>query len=246
MANNPQQKRKYSRPVIKKTLQMRSEASILALDQYIKVTMSSLYALDVILFYIGNEEVAETANKTVRDIFSDKIEMFNKDITKYNSIIEENDFEKAGYTMKQDMDFSIYSPLASVYLNMMGKFELVTNLIDTVWINGELPSKIRKTRVVKLGIHMRNVSQQIQNIAKQAMQIARQQGKVSDVVETMKELEIDSKAIEDVTIELPKPKAITSKKPKAITPKKPKAITPKKAKETTTTKPVVELETTEV
>ncbi|WP_413694405.1 hypothetical protein [Psychromonas sp. KJ10-2] len=169
-------KRKYSRPVLSKTLSMHSEASILALDQYITRTMSSLYALDVILFYIGDDSVAEVANEKVQGIFQEKIKLFNENIAKYNKTMEENEFERVSYTMSKEKEFKIYSPLASTYLNMMGKFELVTNLIDSIWLGGEMTSRVRKDRVVKLSIHMRNISQQISNIAKNAMTLAKSTG----------------------------------------------------------------------
>ncbi|WP_028865109.1 hypothetical protein [Psychromonas aquimarina] len=227
-------KRKYSRPVITKTLEMHSEASILALDQYINRTMSSLYALDVILFYIGDDVVAETANEKVQDIFAEKIKLFNKDITKYSAIVEENDFERADYTMHKQKEFKIYSPLASMYLNMMGKFELVTNLIDTIWLNGEMVSRIRKDRVVKLGIHMRNVSQQINNIAKHAMQVAKNTGKSADAVETMKELEIDAEVVtNDAETATAKVKNPTKKAVKAVEVKPELSLTEMAALEST-------------
>lgn len=192
----PKQNRKYSRPVITKSLVFNSEASIMALDSYINKTLSNLYALDVILFYIGDENVAEKANEKVKSIFDEKIGLFNKDITKYQLIIDDLDLDLAGYTETKQKEFKIYSPLASAYLRMMGKFELVTNLIDTIWINGELSSRVRKDRVVKLSAHMRNVSAQIGNIAKRAMLLAKEQGKESEASLKIKELNIESDAVE--------------------------------------------------
>ena len=200
MAKQNQVKRKYSRPVITKSLVMNSEASIVALDSYINNTLSNLFALDVILFFIGDDSVAEAANDKVKVIFDEKIALFNKDIQKYQQIVDDLELDMAGYTETKQKEFKVYSPLASVYLRMMGKFELVTNLLDTIWINGELTSRVRKDRVVKLSAHMRNVSAQVSNIGKHAMAVANSQGKAKEARSEMKELNIDSEvAIEQET-----------------------------------------------
>lgn len=96
----------------------------------------------------------------------------------------------------------IYSPLCATYLKLIKKFELNTNLIDQLWLNAEITSAVRNTKVRKLGRHLRNVSREINNASRQAMSIARNEGKEAEVKESIKELGVDSQtseAILDVT-----------------------------------------------
>ncbi len=44
--------------------------------------MYAIYALDVILFYIGDDEVADAANQQVKDLFDTKSELFQNEIQK--------------------------------------------------------------------------------------------------------------------------------------------------------------------
>ena len=204
-------KRKYSRPVITKTLVMNSEASLKALDSYINKTLSNLYALDVILYIIGNDDAAEAANEEVKSIFDKKIEQFNKEFNKYKPMIEELDLNAADYPEGMQKEFKIYCPLGAVYLRMISKFELVTNQVDTIWINGEMPSRERKKKVKAMSDHMRNVSAQVSNISKRAMIAAKAEGKGAEAAQKMKELEINS----DVETEEVKAKATKAKATKA-------------------------------
>ncbi|WP_154217359.1 hypothetical protein, partial [Vibrio parahaemolyticus] len=88
MATN--EKRAYSRPAIKKMLSVKSESAINAVETYMNKTLSAIYALDVILFYISDEATSEAANQKVADLFDEKMKFFNKKINHYNNIVEDS------------------------------------------------------------------------------------------------------------------------------------------------------------
>jgi hypothetical protein len=193
------QKRRYSRPVLKKMITVNSEASIDAMENYVNRTMSALYALDVILFYIGSKEVADKANEKVHDLFAEKIQAFNASHAKYQRMSEDLDIEDMEYTQQRSQEYKIYSPLCSLYLKMMNKFEANINLMDALWLAGEMKSGEHKDKVVKASRHLRNISRQIVNISRQAMEVARNEGKAEDIQEAMNEIEVD-KAIADEVV----------------------------------------------
>lgn len=195
MAN---QKRRYSRPVMKKMITVNSEASIDAMENYVNQTMSALYALDVILFYIGSKEVADKANERVHELFAEKIKGFSDSNSKYQRLAEELDVEDMEYTEQRSQEYKIYSPLCFQYIKLMNKFESNINLIDALWMSGEIPSGQRKDKTTKASRHLRNISRQIVNISRQAMTIARSEGKEADIEEAMKEIEVDKAIAEEV------------------------------------------------
>ena len=186
MAKQP---RKYSRPHSKKMVVVQTEASIKAMEQFVNRTMSSLYALDVILYYIADESVADKANQQVRDLFDSKIEQFDKDISKLRRQVEENAVDMPNYDEAHSSEYKIYSPLCSVFLKLINKFETNTQLIDALWLDGEIPSSARKTKTTKLARHLANISRQVVNASNNAMVIAKDQGKVGEIDSTLKEME---------------------------------------------------------
>lgn len=207
MANN---KRKYSRPNIDRQLVVNSQSSIDACENYVNRTMSSLYALDVILFYIADGQVAETANDEVKRIFDSKHDVFDKDILKLTEKVEACEADEAKYTEEFSRNYKIYSPLCASYLKLIMKFERCINLIDSLWFAGELTSKNRTTQVMKLGRHLRNLSSQINNISRRAMEIARNEGKESEVTEAVKKIGAEE-ALTEAIIESKKTSAKAEK-----------------------------------
>ncbi|GAM71757.1 hypothetical protein JCM19236_6340 [Vibrio sp. JCM 19236] len=182
-------KRKYSRPALKKVVVVNSEASIDAMGAYVNQTMSAIYSLDVILFYIGSEQVAEEANSKINELFEQKLAVFDKEISKLQGLVDEHDIEEIEYTEQRTKEYKVYSPLCATYIRLFKKFELNTNLIDRLWLNGELSSSQRNGKVLKLGRHMRNVSRQVINMSKVAMKLAQNEGKEAEVNESLKEID---------------------------------------------------------
>lgn len=181
-------KRNYSRPSLDKLIVVNNEAAIEALDTYVNKAMYAIYALDVILFYIGDDEVADAANQQVKDLFDTKSELFQNEIQKNQAKIEDLSLESVTYSEQRSKTYKVYSPLCSKYLKLIQKFDLSCSLLDTLWMHDELDSKVRIKKLIKSGRHMRNVSNQIINISKRAMAVAKSQGKEAEVTATMSEI----------------------------------------------------------
>lgn len=192
-----EKKRPYSRPAIKKMLTVSSEAAINAAETFMKQTMSSIYALDVILYYISDEATTEQANQKISDLFDTKIKDFNKQISKYQAQIDEG-LDDIQYTQNHSSEYMIYSPLCGQYMQLVKKFDILTQLIDQLWLNGVMTSKKRNSEVVKLKRHLLNVSRQVINASRQAMQLAKASGKEKDVEESVKSIGVDEATTKDI------------------------------------------------
>lgn len=191
-------KRNYSRPAIKKMLVVNSEAAINAAETFMKQTMSAIYALDVILYYISDEATTEQANQKIADIFDGKIKVFNEQISKYQQQADEGGLEEIEYTENHSSEYMIYSPLCGQYLQLIKKFDNLTQLIDQLWLNGVISSKKRNGEVVKLKRHLLNVSRQVINASRQAMILARANGQEKEVEETVKQIGVDRATTKDI------------------------------------------------
>lgn len=195
MAEKPTtKKREYSRPSLKKVLVVNSEASINAVETFVKRTMASIYRLDVILFFIADEDVAKQANGKVAEIFAEKIRMFDTEIAKLEAKVSDLGVseEDMDYSDQRAEEFKIYSPLCATYIKLIMKFERYTNLTDLLWLENELPSSERNKKVRKLRSHLGNVSRQVVNASRSAMAIAQSEGKEEDVIEAVTELGIEA------------------------------------------------------
>ncbi|NOI31846.1 hypothetical protein [Vibrio coralliilyticus] len=194
-----QNKRAYSRPAIEKQLTVTSEAAINAAETYMKNTMSAIYALDVILYYIADPATTEAANQKVAEMLEEKIARFNKDISKYQNTVEELDLAEAKYTEEHSETYLIYSPLCGQYIQLIKKFDNLTGLIDQLWLNNEMPSKKRNSEVWKLKNHLLNVSRQLINASRTAMKLAKSQGQSENVESSIATLGVDDETLKDVT-----------------------------------------------
>lgn len=202
MANSTQNqktKRSYSRPAIRKQLTVYSDTALNAVETYMKPTMSAIYALDVILYFISDEATSDAANEMVSGIFDAKLKGFNDDISKYQQISEENELSEIEYSKEHCHEYLIYSPLCGQYIQLIKKFDLLTSLIDQLWLNGFISSKKRNKDIVKLKRHLMNVSRQVINASRTAMKLAKAQGKESDVENSIAELGIDKETMKDLT-----------------------------------------------
>ncbi len=190
--------RSYSRPAIKKQLVVNSEIAIKAIETYMNQTLSSIYALDVILFYISDDATSEAANQKIAALFDEKIKTFNGKISKLQAQVEELGLGDIVYTQEFSEEYLVFSPLCGQYIQLIKKFDNITNLIDQLWLNGEISSKKRKNEVVALKRHLLNVSRRVINASRTAMALAKSQGKESEVENAVAGLGVDSETAKSV------------------------------------------------
>ncbi|TOP86716.1 hypothetical protein [Vibrio parahaemolyticus] len=196
MATN--EKRAYSRPAIKKMLSVKSESAINAVETYMNKTLSAIYALDVILFYISDEATSEAANQKVADLFDEKMKFFNKKINHYNNIVEDSGMVDIVWTQEFSEEYLIFSPLCGQYIQLIKKFDILTSLIEQAWLNGHIPSSERKDRQKALQSHMRNVSRYVINASQTAMRLAKSAGKEKEVIESVEKIGVTHEIAKEV------------------------------------------------
>lgn len=187
MAKNPAPiKRAYSRPSLTKLVVLNSEMSIQAFEKYVKRTMAALYRLDVILFFIGSEELAEKANKEVN---LELKELLAKQVNEHRKLqeiaarveAEDDELIEPDWPDQRSQEFKIYSPLCALYLKVLAKFEANQVLMKKLWLNGEYDSNLKHKKLKSMSIHLRNVSHHIINHSRLTMEVARNEGKTKDV-----------------------------------------------------------------
>lgn len=190
--------RSYSRPAIKKVLSVKSESAISAVDTYLNSTLSAIYALDVILFFISDEATSEAANNKVSATFDDKLKFFNKKIHTAQKQVEELDLDEIVYTQEFTKEYLVFSPLCGQYIQLIKKFDILTNLIDQLWLNGQISSGERKEQNNKLQRHMLNVSRHVINASRTAMRLAQAAGKEKEVEESVAKIGVSEKLAKEV------------------------------------------------
>jgi cell division FtsZ-interacting protein ZapD len=198
------ERRKYSRPMIKKMITVNTEEAIRAMEQYVNRTMSQLYLLDVVLFHIADKEFAEEQNSKVEEILAGKLKELDKNIAKLQAFVDDNDIEElSGFSEQQSHEYKIYSPLCSRYLKLFTKFDVYMTLIDRIWMDGEMPSGERGTKQIKMSRHFKNVSNEIKNLGLNALSKARESGQEKEVFDSVKDI-AENAENDDIKMELAK------------------------------------------
>ncbi|NGZ66623.1 hypothetical protein G6Z92_06435 [Vibrio aestuarianus subsp. cardii] len=207
MAKKPvQKKREYSRPSLTKMLRLNTQMAQDAYQDYVKRTMAALYRLDVILFFIGSEEMAEAANISMEEelrLLLKKQSKVSIELRELMKKIEEegNELDEPEYPPVTIEEFKIYSPLCATYLKVINMFENNIKTIEMLWLNGEMTSRLKHKKIRSLSIQLRNISHKIINKSRGTMELARSEGKDVDVTESIKSLGIEQDDGQDVVSE---------------------------------------------
>ncbi|ELA9367474.1 hypothetical protein QUN99_003364 [Vibrio parahaemolyticus] len=197
MAKKPvQKKREYSRPSLTKMLILNTQMAQDAYQDYVKRTMAALYRLDVILFFIGSEDMAEAANVSMEEELKLLLKKQSKVSTELLSLMQKVEDEgskllEPTYPPVTIEEFKIYSPLCATYLKVINMFENNIKTIEMLWLNGEMPSRLKHKKIRSLSIQLRNISHKMINKSRGTMELARNEGKAVDVDESIKSLGIE-------------------------------------------------------
>lgn len=195
MAKQP--KRTYSRPVLNKLMNVSSEVSLGLMDHYANKTMSSIYFLDLVLFYMVSEEVAMQENEKIADELDVRINSMKKDIEKYEHMAEQagidiNDDSSFEWSINKSIEYKVYSPLCAKYLNLITRVDRLVTILAQLWINGEIKPNQYKRKTVAIRTSVVQFSRSILNSAKRAHLFAKESNKREEIESSMKELEIES------------------------------------------------------
>lgn len=190
-------KRTYSRPVLNKLMNISSEVSLGLMEHYANKTMSSIYFLDLVLFYIASEEVAMQENEKIADLLDVRINSMKKDIEKYELMAEQaginvNDGSSFEWSINKSIEYKVYSPLCAKYLMLITMVDRLVTILAQLWIHGELKPNQYKRKTVAIRTSVVQFSRSILNSAKRAHQVAKESNKKEEIELSMKELEIES------------------------------------------------------
>jgi|GEM_PF-4790557 len=198
--NSPRMK--YSRPCLSKMITIQSENTIQIMDNLVNQTMSSLYTIEVILNFMGNETVTDEANETVSKFLKGKVKQFDDEIKSLKKKCDDLDVDvddfNFSYSLPRSYDYKIYSPLCSTFLKLVLKYDQIVMLVDTLWVNDEMSRKARKDYFYKHQQHMRNISRRMINVSRQAYFAAKSTGNEKEVQEALQEVSLDKELTNSV------------------------------------------------
>lgn len=191
---------KYSRPWVEIMLATETEQMnrLGKRDRAISRTLNNLYLLDVIMYFISDDDLADKANDKANAVLDELNAYIGKLDKKLKAQVEEYELEGdhleiVSHTVREVNTYKAYCPLAKRFLRTMSRSENMFRLINTAWLEAEVISR-KECRNYTRGLDtlIRLTINQIKNTAFHAQVMAKSNETANKRVnEAMKYLNID-------------------------------------------------------
>jgi hypothetical protein len=131
-----------SRPVFERTIKINSEQAIRVIRKSYDRLIKSLYAIDVILRIIGEEQAIDELEGMVSNMIGECAQQLQEEKTRLDKIYTENGLtETPTYTHPQDFKAQITSPQVAQFLELIKLLDQLMIVMDTLWLCQILSNK---------------------------------------------------------------------------------------------------------
>lgn len=200
---------KYSRPWVEIMLATETEQMnrLGKRDHAISRTLNNLYLLDVIMYFISDDDIADKANDKANAALNELNQYINKLDKKLKAQVEEyqsedDHLEIVNHTVREVNTYKAYCPLAKRFLRTMSRSENMFRLINTAWLEAEVISR-KECRNFTRGLDslVRVTINQIKNTAYHAQVMAKSNETANKkVTQAMKYLNIEAVEEADLVV----------------------------------------------
>lgn len=142
MSEAPQ--RPYSRPVIERTVSLRTETAQRVMEREYARVENALYSLEVILRIIGKPEAVDTIETAVNQLMMKCIGQMDAEQERFNKLMDDHGIsELPNYTQAREIQVSVSSPQVGQYLLLVQKLDELIARMDALWLMGVLSNQQR-------------------------------------------------------------------------------------------------------
>ena len=186
MAENPAQARTarpaISRPVFERTFKIKSEQAIRVIRKSYDRLIRSLYAIDVILRIVGQEQAVDDVEEIVSTMISDCAEQLQKEKARLEKISIENGIaETPRYTNPTDFHAIIASPQIAQFVELIRLLDQLMIVMDTLWLCQIMSNKQCSESHYHWQQRLQRLANRIVEIEKRAHRAAYAQGHGEEV-----------------------------------------------------------------
>ena len=142
-----QQTSDYSRAFITKRVTVRSNRSQILFEHGYDRVDYSLQILTGVISEISSDKFADQVQNRVESMFDELEESLDKTIESTKAMLEKRGLSnrdgQSAYDHPRTYETPVRSPFSIRYLNLIGKHDLLTSLVDCLWLNGYMPSRVQ-------------------------------------------------------------------------------------------------------
>jgi hypothetical protein len=171
-----------SRPVFERTIKVNSEQAIRVIRKSYDRLIKSLYAIDVILRIIGEEQAIDELEALVSNMISECAQQLQAEKSRLDSLCAENGItEKPIYTHPADFKAQIASPQIAQFLELIKLLDQLMMVMDTLWLCQILSSKQCAEARYQWQQRLQKLANRIVTIERLAHRAAYDQGRGEEV-----------------------------------------------------------------
>lgn len=175
-------KRIISRPVFERTFNINSEQAIRVIRDSYNRLMHSLYAIDVILRIIGQEQAVDELEELVSAMIAECAEDLQQEKARLDTLKSENGItETPTYTHPREFIAKIVSPQVAQFVELIRLLDQLIIVMDTLWLCQIIESKHYTAARYQWQQRLQRLASRIVTIERQAHQAAYEHGKGEEV-----------------------------------------------------------------
>lgn len=181
-APRPESKRRFSRPVFDETITVHSDHAQRLIDRGLFRVSSALYAIDVILRIIGDDDEMDQVEEIVNTAIGDCAEAMSRELEQMTLLRTQRGVTRVPrYEAPRTLTVHVHSPQMAQYTALIQSLDRLTIAIDTLWLNGALTSKQRVNGCYAWRVRLLRIGRDIVDLERRARVSADRQGKADEV-----------------------------------------------------------------
>ncbi len=171
-----------SRPVFERTIKIHSEQAIRVIRRSYGRLIRSLYAIDVILRIVGQEQAIDDVEAMVSQMLSDCAGQLQQEKARLDKLCADNGIaESPKYTHPTDFKAKITSPQIAQFVELIRLLDQLMIAMDTLWLCQILTNKQCSTARYQWQQRLHRLARRIVSIEQRAHQSAYAQGRGEEV-----------------------------------------------------------------
>ncbi len=171
-----------SRPVFERTIKIQSEQAIRVIRRSYGRLIRSLYAIDVTLRIVGQEQAIDDVEDLVSKMIGDCAQQLQLEKARLDKLCADNGIaETPRYTNPTDFKARITSPQIAQFVELIRLLDLLMIAMDTLWLCQILTSKQCSVARYQWQQRLHRLARRIVSIEQRAHQAAYAQGRGEEV-----------------------------------------------------------------
>ncbi|HUL12012.1 MAG TPA: hypothetical protein VLU73_07580 [Methylococcaceae bacterium] len=180
--------RQYSRPVFDQAVTIRSEQAQRVMAREFSRVVSALYAIDVILRIIGDDQEIDEVETVVNTLIGDCGKDVQSEKARLDKLREDNGITQLPrYTNPATTTVRIVSPQVAQFVALVQRMDDLMVTLDALWLCGILTNKQRSNGAYQWQQRLLRLGRRIVEIERRARVSAVKRGKEAEIRESMGE-----------------------------------------------------------